>query len=97
MISTIAVSLLAMGFWTFGPVAGYFVLSAVARAYLPLNVTFANWQELNRIAGYAGIVMFVIGPRWICQRARSSRATEDPKRNSGCDRQSPGGNGPPVC
>ena len=51
---------LAMGFWTFGPVAGYFVLSAVARAYLPLNVTFANWQELNRIAGYAGIVMFVI-------------------------------------
>jgi MFS family permease len=51
---------LAMGFWTFGPVAGYFVLSAVARAYLPLHVTFANWQELNRIAGYAGIVMFVI-------------------------------------
>jgi MFS family permease len=51
---------LAMGFWTFGPVAGYFVLSAVARAYLPLHVTFANWQELNRIAGYAGVVMFVI-------------------------------------
>jgi MFS family permease len=52
---------LAMGFWTFGPVAGYFVLSAVARAYLPAaNVTFANWQELNRFAGIAGLVMFVI-------------------------------------
>ncbi len=51
---------LAMGFWTFGPVAGYFVLSAVARAYLPLQVTFANWQTLNRISGYAGLVMFVI-------------------------------------
>jgi MFS family permease len=52
---------LAMGFWTFGPVAGYFVLSAVARAYLPaVNVTFANWQELNRFAGIAGLVMFVI-------------------------------------
>jgi MFS family permease len=51
---------LAMGFWTFGPVAGYFVLSAVARAYLPLAVTFANWQALFRFAGYAGLVMFVI-------------------------------------
>jgi MFS family permease len=51
---------LAMGFWTFGPVAGYFVLSAVARAYLPLHVTFANWQQLHRIAGWAGLVMFVI-------------------------------------
>jgi MFS family permease len=51
---------LAMGFWTFGPVAGYFVLSAVARAYLPLNVTFANWQQLSRFGGYAGLVMFVI-------------------------------------
>jgi MFS family permease len=52
---------LAMGFWTFGPVAGYFVLSAVARAYLPaVNVTFANWQELYRFSGYAAIVMFVV-------------------------------------
>jgi MFS family permease len=51
---------LAMGFWTFGPVAGYFVLSAVARAYLPAVVTFANWQELYRFSGYAAIVMFVI-------------------------------------
>jgi MFS family permease len=51
---------LAMGFWTFGPVAGYFVLSAVARAYLPLNVTFANWQNLYRFSGYAALVMFVV-------------------------------------
>jgi MFS family permease len=51
---------LAMGFWTFGPVAGYFVLAAVARAYLPLHVTFANWQNLNRFSGYAALVMFVI-------------------------------------
>jgi MFS family permease len=51
---------LAMGFWTFGPVAGYFVLSAVAHSYLPTVVTFANWQQLNRIAGYAGLVMFVL-------------------------------------
>jgi MFS family permease len=50
---------LAMGFWTFGPVAGYFVLSAVARAYLPLHVTFANWQMLYRFSGYAALVMFV--------------------------------------
>src|ERR1700761_2549147 len=52
---------LSMGFWTFGPVAGYFVLSAVARAYLPaVNVTFADWQNLYRFSGYAAIVMFVI-------------------------------------
>src|ERR1700761_6455696 len=51
---------LAMGFWTFGPVAGYFVLSAVARGYLPAVVTFANWQQLSRFSGYAAIVMFVI-------------------------------------
>ena len=51
---------LSMGFWTFGPVAGYFVLSAVARAYLPAVVTFANWQQLYRFSGYAAIVMFVI-------------------------------------
>jgi MFS family permease len=50
----------AMGFWTFGPVAGYFILSAVARAYLPAVVTFANWQNLYRFSGYAAIVMFVI-------------------------------------
>ena len=41
----------AMGFWTFGPVAGYFVLSAVAHAYLPALPTFSNWQQLYRIAG----------------------------------------------
>ena len=52
---------LAMGFWTLGPVAGYFVLSAVAQAYLPaVGVTFANWQQLYRFSGYAAIVMFVI-------------------------------------
>jgi MFS family permease len=51
---------LAMGFWTFGPVAGYFVLSAVARAYLPAVVTFADWQQLYRFSGYAALVMFVI-------------------------------------
>jgi MFS family permease len=50
----------AIGFWTFGPVAGYFVLAAVARAYLPAVVTFANWQELYRFSGYAALVMFVI-------------------------------------
>ena len=50
----------AMGFWTFGPVAGYFVLSAVARAYLPAAVTFANWQQLYRFSGYAALIMFVI-------------------------------------
>ena len=50
----------AMGFWTFGPVAGYFVLSAVARAYLPAVVTFANWQNLYRFSGYAALVMFVV-------------------------------------
>ncbi len=41
----------AMGFWTFGPVAGYFVLSAVAHSYLPALPTFSNWQQLYRIAG----------------------------------------------
>jgi MFS family permease len=51
---------LAMGFWTFGPVAGYFVLSAVARAYLPATVTFGNWQALYRFSGYAALVMFVL-------------------------------------
>lgn len=51
---------LAMGFWTLGPVAGYFVLSAVANAYLPQTVTFANWQQLYRFSGYAALVMFVI-------------------------------------
>ncbi len=50
----------AMGFWTFGPVAGYFVLSAVAHAYLPAVVTFANWQQLYRFSGYAALVMFVV-------------------------------------
>ena len=50
----------AMGFWTFGPVAGYFVLSAVARAYLPAVVTFANWQQLYRFSGYAALAMFLI-------------------------------------
>jgi MFS family permease len=50
----------AMGFWTFGPVAGYFVLSAVANAYLPAVVTFANWQQLYRFSGYAALVMFVV-------------------------------------
>jgi MFS family permease len=50
-----------MGFWTLGPVAGYFVLSAVAQAYLPaVGVTFGNWQQLYRFSGYAAIVMFVI-------------------------------------
>jgi hypothetical protein len=57
-----------MGFWTFGPVAGYFVLSAVARAYLPLQVTFANWQTLNRISGYAGLVMFVFALLFLRER-----------------------------
>jgi MFS family permease len=51
---------LAMGFWTFGPVAGYLVVGAVARAYLPAVVTFANWQQLYRFSGYAALVMFVI-------------------------------------
>jgi MFS family permease len=51
---------MAMGFWTFGPVAGYFVISAVAHAYLPLAVTFANWQQLYRFSGYAALVMFVV-------------------------------------
>jgi MFS family permease len=51
---------LAMGFWTLGPVAGFFVLSVVANNYLPAVVTFANWQQLYRISGYAAIVMFVI-------------------------------------
>lgn len=51
---------LAMGFWTFGPVAGYFVLSAVAHAYLPLHTVFANWQQLYRFSGYAALGMFVI-------------------------------------
>jgi MFS family permease len=51
---------LAMGFWTLGPVAGFFVLSVVARAYLPQVVTFANWQDLYRFSGYAAVVMFVI-------------------------------------
>jgi MFS family permease len=50
----------AMGFWTFGPVAGYFVLSAVAHAYLPALATFGNWQQLYRFSGYAALVMFVI-------------------------------------
>ena len=50
----------SMGFWTFGPVAGYFVLSAVAHAYLPAVATFANWQQLYRFSGYAALVMFVI-------------------------------------
>jgi MFS family permease len=50
----------AMGFWTFGPVAGYFVLSAVANAYLPAVATFANWQQLYRFSGYAALVMFVV-------------------------------------
>ena len=51
---------LSMGFWTLGPVAGFFVLSLVANQYLPAVVTFANWQELYRISGYAAIVMFVV-------------------------------------
>ncbi|MGH3263071.1 MAG: MFS transporter, partial [Trebonia sp.] len=52
---------LAMGFWTLGPVAGYFVLSAVAQAYLPATgVTFGNWQQLYRFSGWAALVMFVI-------------------------------------
>ena len=51
---------MAMGFWTFGPVAGYLVLSAVARAYLPAVVTFADWQNLYRFSGYAALVMFVV-------------------------------------
>jgi MFS family permease len=51
---------LSMGFWTLGPVAGFFVLSLVANAYLPAVVTFANWQELYRFSGYAAIVMFVV-------------------------------------
>ncbi|MGH3207179.1 MAG: hypothetical protein ACRDNO_05415, partial [Trebonia sp.] len=42
-------------------VAGYFVLSAVAQAYLPaVGVTFGNWQQLYRFSGYAAIVMFVV-------------------------------------
>jgi len=51
---------LAMGFWTLGPVAGFFVLSVVANSYLPKVVTFANWQQLYRFSGYAAIVMFVV-------------------------------------
>ena len=51
---------LSMGFWTLGPVAGFFVLSLVANQYLPAVVTFANWQELYRFSGYAAIVMFVV-------------------------------------
>src|ERR1700761_9228774 len=51
---------LAMGFWTLGPVAVSFVLSAVANSYLPQVVSFANWQQLYRFSGYAAIVMFVI-------------------------------------
>ncbi|MGH3250834.1 MAG: MFS transporter [Trebonia sp.] len=51
---------LAMGFWTLGPVAGFFVLSVVANEYLPQVVTFADWQQLYRFSGYAAIVMFVI-------------------------------------
>jgi MFS family permease len=51
---------LAMGLWTLGPVAGFFVLSLVANAYLPKVVTFADWQQLYRFSGYAAIVMFVI-------------------------------------
>src|SRR6201996_5633511 len=46
---------LSMGFWTLGPVAGFFVLSLVANSYLPAVVTFSNWQELYRISGYAAI------------------------------------------
>src|SRR6201996_7012297 len=51
---------LAMGFWTLGPVAGFFVLSVVANAYLPAGVTLANWQQLYRVSGSAAIVMFVV-------------------------------------
>lgn len=50
---------LAMGFWTFGPVAGSFVISTVAHATLPLKPGFANWQALYHYAGYAGIVLFL--------------------------------------
>ncbi|MHB1912919.1 MAG: MFS transporter, partial [Acidimicrobiales bacterium] len=51
---------LAMGFWTFGPVAGALVASSVAHAVLPAVATFANWQELFRIAGAVGVVTFVV-------------------------------------
>lgn len=51
---------LAMGFWTFGPVAGALVTSSVAHAVLPAVATFADWQELFRIAGVVGVVVFVV-------------------------------------
>jgi len=49
-----------MGFWTLGPVAGFFALSAVASGYLPRVVTFADWQQLYRFSGYAALFMFVV-------------------------------------
>jgi MFS family permease len=51
---------LAMGFWTFGPVAGSFVISLVAHATLPLKPGFSDWQTLYRYAGVGALVMFVV-------------------------------------
>ena len=51
----------AMGFWTSGPVVGSLIVAVVGSATIPAVVTDPRfWTHEYRIAGIAGLVVFVI-------------------------------------
>ena len=51
----------AMGFWTSGPVLGSLIVAVVGSATIPAVVTDPQfWTHEYRIAGIAGLVVFVI-------------------------------------
>jgi MFS family permease len=51
---------LAMGFWTFGPVAGALIISTVAHAILPVQANFHDWQVLYQISGIACLAWLAV-------------------------------------
>ena len=56
----------AMGFWTSGPVVGSLIVAVVGSATIPAVVTNPRfWTHEYRIAGIAGLVVFVIAFIWL--------------------------------
>ena len=56
----------AMGFWTSGPVVGSLIVAVVGSATIPAVVTDPRfWTHEYRIAGIAGLVVFVIAFIWL--------------------------------
>lgn len=60
----------AMGFWTFGPVGGSFLVTLIASLTLPI---FHNWQSQYVIAGSVGLVAFFACLVWLRDLSPSLR------------------------